>query len=205
MVMRKTPFERIRYPWASDVVSAADVQSMAQDIDQALVTTAKMASDFSRFASVVVQRAAAQSITKATSTAISFDTVTLNNGANSPLANGVWWAAGSPTRLTAPVACVVLASPSGGINFGSALGANGALQVTCQLNAGANAQGTKFNPTSAVTGQQWTSALTMWKLSAGDFLEMKMFWTGTPAGPFNTDTVIPPMLSLVMIALPSVP
>jgi hypothetical protein len=45
----------------------------------------------------------------------------------------------------------------------------------------------------------------MWKLVAGDFLELKMYWTGTPAGPFNTDTVVPPVLSLMMVALPSVP
>lgn len=203
--MRKTAYARLRYPWTSDVASSADVQSMAQDIDQALVTTAKMASDFSRLASVVVQRVAAQSITKATLTAISFDTVTENNGANSPLANGAWWAAGSPTRLTAPTACVVLACASGGINFGSALGANGALQVVFTLNAGANQQGTKFDPISTVTGQQWTSAMSMWKLAAGDFLEMKMLWTGTPAGPFSTDTVSPPVLSLMMVGLPSVP
>jgi hypothetical protein len=31
-----------------------------------------------------------------------------------------------------------------------------------------------------------------------------MFWTGTPAGPFNTDTVSPPTLSLMMVALPAV-
>src|SRR5919198_5186760 len=107
MVMRKTPYLRIRYPFTSDVVSATDVASLASDVDSALVTTAKMANDFSRFASVTVQRAAAQSLTKATLTAITMDTVKLNNGANSPLANGAWWAAGSPTRLTAPVGCVV--------------------------------------------------------------------------------------------------
>lgn len=206
--MRKTPYARIRYPWTSDVVSAADVQSMAQDVDQALVTTAKMANDFSRFASVVVQRAAAQSLTKGALTAISFDTVSLNNGANSPLANGSWFSAGSPTRLTAPTACVVLACGSGGINIGTALGVNGVIQATVALNGASAApgvQGTKWNPISTVTGQQWASAITMWKLVAGDFLELKMYWTGTPAGPFSTDTVVPPVLSLMMVALPSVP
>src|SRR5689334_488994 len=99
MTMRKTPYMRLRYPWASDVASAADVQSMAQDIDQALVQTATMAANFSRFSSVAVQRAAVQSIPKATVTAITFDTVALNNGANSPLANGSWYSSGSPTRL----------------------------------------------------------------------------------------------------------
>lgn len=207
MTMRKTPYARLRYPWTTDVVSAADVQSMAQDIDQALVTTAKMSTDFSRFASVSAKRAAAQSITKNTLTAITFDTVPLNNGANSPLANGAWWSSGSPTRLTAPVPCLVLASGSGGINIGSALGTSGVIQVTVALNGTSvtpGVQGSKWNPISTVTGQQWASALTMWKLAAGDYLELKMYWTGTPAGPFNTDTVIPPILSLMMIGLQTV-
>jgi len=204
MVMRKTPFERIDYPWASDTVSVADVQSMGNDIDAALVGTSKLASDFSLFASVVARRNAAQSLTKATLTAITFDSVTHNNGANSPLANGAWWAAGAPTRLTAPVACLVFASAAAGVNLGSALGASGVIEVTVRLN-GSQRQGSKWNPPSAVTGQQWASALTFWKLNAGDFIELMMFWNGTPAGPFNTDTVIPPMLSLSMVALQSVP
>jgi hypothetical protein len=206
--MRKTPYLRLRYPWTDDVVSAADVQSMAQDIDQALVSTANMAANFSRFASVAVQRSAAQSVAKGTLTAISFDTVALNNGANSPIANGAWFSSGAPTRLTAPTACVVLACGYGGINLGSALGTSGAVQVTVALNGATGSpgiQGTKWGPISTVTGQQWASAITMWKLVAGDFLELKMYWTGTPAGPFNTDTVIPPSLSLMMVALPTVP
>ena len=205
MSMRKTPYLRLRYPWASDVVSAADVQSMASDIDSALVTTAKQANDFSRFASVVARRTAAQSLTKATLTAISFDSVPLNNGANSPLANSPWWSAGAPTRLTAPVACVVFASGSGGVNLGSALGANGIIEVTTRLNGTTTRQGSKWNPPTALTGQVWTSGLAMWELSAGDYIELMMYWTGTPAGPFNTDTVAPPTLSLMMVALQSVP
>jgi hypothetical protein len=203
--MRKTPYQRLRYPWASDVVSVADVQSMANDIDQAIVTTQKYASDFSLMGSVVAKRNAALSLTKGALTAVSFDSITLNNGSDSPLANGNWWAAGNPTRLTAPVPCVVLASAFGGINIGSALGANGVIQVTVGLNGStAWQQGNKFSPISTVTGQVWTSALSMWPLNTGDYLELKLFWTGSPAGPFNTDTVVPPQLSLSMIALKSV-
>jgi hypothetical protein len=157
---------------------------------------------------VVVQRAAAQSIAKSTLAAITFDTLVLDNGVDSPLANGAWFSNSQPTRLTAPSPCVVLACGFGGINFGSALGTNGCLQVTVALNGATGApgvQGTKFNPISTVTGQQWASAISMWKLAAGDFLELKLFWKGTPAGPFNTDTVIPPSLSLMMVALPTVP
>ena len=207
MTMRKTPYQRIRYPWTDDVVAATDVQAMAQDIDQALVATQTLGASFSRFASVAVTRAAVQSIPRAALTTISFDTVALNNGANSSLANGAWFSAGSPTRLTAPVPCVVLAAGFGGINIGTALGTAGAIQVTVALNGasgGSGVQGEKWAPGSTTTGQQWTSALSMWKLVAGDFLELKMFWTGTPAGPFNTDTVSPPTLSLMMVALPAV-
>ncbi len=185
MVMRRTPYERLRYPWTDDVASAADVQSMAHDIDQALESTATLAANFSRFASVSVNRQATQSITKATLTTITFDTVALNNGANSPLSNGSWYSAGAPTRLTAPVPCVVLASAYGGMNFGSALGTSGILQLTIALNGATgapNVQGTKWGPVSTVTGQQWASAISMWKLVAGDFLELKYFWNGTPAG-----------------------
>lgn len=208
MTMRKTPNLRLRYPWTSDVVNVADVQAMAADIDQALVQTATLASTFSTFSSVVVKRNAVQSITKATLTAITFDTVSLNNGANSPLTNGAWYSSGAPTRLTAPTPCVVLATATGGMNFSTALGTSGCLQVTVALNGASVApgtQGNKWAPISSATGQQWTSALSMWKLAAGDFLELKMYWTGTPAGPFNTDAAFPPSLSLMMVALPSVP
>lgn len=207
MTMRKTPNLRLRYPWTSDVVSAADVQSMAQDVDQALVSTATLAANFSRFSSVTVVRNAVQSIAKGALPAIVFDTVAANNGVNSPLANGSWYNAANPSRLTAPSPCVVLACGSGGISLGSALGVNGVIEVVVALNGAVgapNVQGTKWAPLSAATGQQWASAITMWKLAAGDFLELKMFWTGTPAGPFNTDNVFPPTLSLMMVALPTV-
>ncbi len=206
--MRKTPYLRLRYPWTDDVVSAADVQSTAADIDQALINTATMAANFSRFASVAVTRSTVQSITKATLTAITFDTVVLNNGVDSPLSNGSWFNIGSPTRLTAPTACVVVAVGFGGMNLGSALGTSGCVQVVVALNGASAApgvQGTKWAPVSTVTGQQWATPITMWKLAAGDFLELKMFWTGTPVGPINTDNVIPPSLSLMMVALPTVP
>lgn len=205
--MRRTPYLRLRYPWTDDVVSATDVQSMAQDIDQGLVATATLAANFTRLSSVSVSRGAVQSITKGTLTTITFDTVGLNNGANSPLANGSWYNAAAPTRLTAPAPCVVLATAFAGINLGSALGTAGCIQATIALNGATgapNVQGTKWGPISTVTGQQWASAISMWKLAAGDFLELKMFWTGTPAGPFNTDNVIPPTLSLLMVGLPTV-
>lgn len=208
MTMRKTPNLRLRYPWTDDAVSAADVQSMANDIDATLVQTATLASSFSRFASVGVSRSTAQSIVKNTITAITFDTVAINNGANSPLSNGAWFSLAAPTRLTAPTACVVLAVGFGGISIGTALGVNGAIEATVALNgasAAPNIQGSKYGPVSTVTGQQWATAVTMWKLAAGDFLEMKMFWTGTPVGPFNTDTAISPSLSLMMVGLPTVP
>lgn len=211
MTTRKTPFQRIHYPWATDVVSAFDIQAMGSDIDQALVQTANMAATFSKFSSVIVRRkASVQSLTKATLTAISMDTTTpvLDNGANSPVANGAWFNSANPTRLTAPSPCIVLVTASGGINFTSVPGTAGCVQITVALNGATTApgvQGTKYSPYSTITGQIWTSALTMWKLNAGDFLEMKMFWTGTPAGPLNTDANLPPTLSLMMVGLPVVP
>lgn len=207
--MRKTPFLRLRYPWTSDVVSAGDLESMAQDIDAALVQTATMAGNFSKLSSVVVQRVAAQSITKGTLTAISFDTAVLDNGTDSPLANGPWFNAAAPTRLTAPSPCVVLASGITNIIAGTALGTSGCVQTSITLNgasSGNGMQGSKWGPVSTDTGYQASSAISMWKLAAADFLELKTFWTGTPAGPFNTSaTNQVPTLSLMMIALPSVP
>jgi len=207
MTMRKTPYQRIRYPWASDTVSAADLQSMGADVDQALVQTLNMANNFSKMATVLVQRVAAQSLTKGTLTTVSFDTVQRDGGANSPLANGAWYNSASPTRLTAPAPCVVLASGVGGVNFTAAAGSGNCVQVTVALNgatAAPNVQGSKYALASTGTGVGATSALTMWKLATGDYLELKMYWTGTPAGPLNTDTTFPPTLALMMVALPSV-
>jgi hypothetical protein len=207
MVMRITPYSHIRYPWASDVVNPADVQSMGADIDQALVQTANLANDFSRFPTVVAKRVAAQSLTKGSLTAITFDNV-IDNGANSPVSNGAWWSAGTPTRLTAPLACVVMAIGTGGVNSTSAWGSPAAIQITVALNGASTTpgvQGAKYSPISTQIGQEWQSAMTLWNLAKGDYLELKMYWTGTPAGPFNTDTAIIPTLSLAMVALPSVP
>jgi hypothetical protein len=207
MTMRQTPFQRIRYPWASDVVNAADVDSMGADIDQALVNTANLANDFSKYSTVVAKRVAAQSITKNTLTALTFDSV-IDNGANSPVANGAWWSASNPTRLTAPVSCVVMAIATGGVNATSAFGTPAALQVTVALNGASGlpgVQGSKYGPFSTQTGQVWGSAMTVWSLTKGDYLEFKIYWVGTPAGPFNTDTALPPTLSLAMVALPAVP
>lgn len=209
MTMRKTPYQRIRYPWASDTVSAADVQAMASDVDRALVQTANMASNFSRMASVVVQRTTTQSLTKGTLTAITFDTpAKLDNGTNSPQANGAWFSSATPTRLTAPTACVVLASAMGGVNFTSSGGTSTCVQVTVAINGGTaapNVQGSKWWPLSTQSGNQYGAVLSMWKMNAGDYLELKMYWTGSQTGPFNTDTTFPPTLALMMVALPAVP
>lgn len=208
MTMRRTPFEGIRYPWMSDTVNAADVQSMGSDIDQSLVQTANLAADFSRFSTVVVRRAAAQSIIKATLSTISFDTVSRDNGAASPLAAGAWWNASQPTRLTAPAACVVLAVANGGVNATGNFGSPAAIQVMVSLNGATgvpNVQVMKYSPLSTRSGQHWCSVLSMWRMNQGDYLEMRYYWTGTPAGPFNTDTTYPPTLSLMQVALPSVP
>jgi hypothetical protein len=212
MTMRKTPYLRLRYPWASDVVNAADVQSMAADIDQALVNTANMAASVFHQSSVIVQRVAAQSITKATLTTITFDTLVLDNGTDSPLANGAWWSAGSPTRLTAPSPCVVLATGIGALTSGSAMGTSAAVQTTITKNgasSGNDMQGSKYGPLSTDSGYQATSALSMWKLNAGDYLELKVYWTGGIAGPINTQTpssgLSVPTLALMMVALPTVP
>lgn len=207
MTMRKTPYERIRYPWASDVVTAADVQSMGADIDQALIQTQGLANAFSKMACAVVQRKAAQSITASTVTTVTMDTVILNNGSNSPFSNTPWYSASAPSRLTAPVPCVVAATGTVGINFTAAVGSVNALQCMICLNGATgapNVQGSKWSAPATASGQQWAVAASMWYLNAGDYLELKTYWRGTPAGPLNTDTVFPPTLSVAMIALPAV-
>ena len=141
--------------------------------------------------------------------AISFDGVQYDNGANSALANGAWWSAGNPTRLTAPTACVVLAIGNAMLNFTVAPGTPAVIQGTVSINGGSgapNVQGGKYPPVNNVVGQTWVpSIMSMWKLNAGDYLEWKVYWTGTAAGPFNTDTGFPAALSVMMVALPSVP
>lgn len=209
MTSRYTPFQGIHYPFTSDVVNPVDVQTTGADIDQALIRTATLANDFSKFGSVIARRSAAQNITKATLTAITFDNVTNDNGANSPLSNGAWWNAANPTRLTAPVPCVVIAIGYGSLIWSGAAGSPSVFQVTVSLN-GASAspgiQGSKYGPASTQSGQMFSSAISMWKLNAADYLELKLFWTGTPAGPLPTETTsFGPRMSLMMVALPSVP
>lgn len=208
MTMRRTPYEKIRYPWTTDVASAADVATMAADIDQSLVQTANLAANFAKFSSVNAQRTTTLSISRAVLTTVTFTGVTLDNGSDSPLAGAPWWSAAAPTRLTAPVACVVLAVGFVGMNFTAVQGTSGSLEVAVSVNGGTgapNIQGSKYTIISGATGQHWTSAMTMWKLAAGDYLELRVWWTGSGAGPYNTDTVIPPSLSVMQVALPTVP
>jgi hypothetical protein len=207
MAVRRTPFQRIRYPWTADTVSVSDIQSMASDIDQSLVQTAALANNFVRFSSVIVRRTATQSIAKGSLTAISFDTVVADNGTDSPLANGPWYAAANPTRLTAPAPCVVLAVATAGVNQVASWGSSAALQATIALNGASGVpgvQGSKYNPPSTMSGQTPAAVTSMWRLVAGDYLELKLFWTGAPAGPINTDATFWPQLSLMVVALPSV-
>jgi len=210
MTMRQTPFQRIRYPWTTDTVNVADVQSMGADIDQALVQTATMAANFSRFSSVIAKRSgSAQSVAKGTLTTVSFDSVQYDNGASSATANGLWWNAGNPTRLTAPAPCIVMAVGNAMINFTSSPGTPAVVQGTISINGqngSPGVQGGKYTPVVNVGGQNWVpSILSMWKMAAGDYLEWKVYWTGTPTGPFNLDTGFPASLSVAVVALPSVP
>jgi hypothetical protein len=208
MTMRRTPYEKIRYPWTSDVAAATDLQAMAADIDQSLVQTASLAANFAKFSSVTAQRTTTLSINKATLTTLTFTGVLLDNGTDSPLAGGAWWDAAAPTRLTAPVPCVVLASAFAGMNFTAVQGTSGSMEVAVSVNGGTaapNIQGTRYAIISGATGQHWASALTMWKLNKGDYLELRIWWTGSGAGPYNSDNVLPPQLSIMQVALPTVP
>lgn len=210
MTMRKTPFMRLRYPWASDVVSVADVQSLGADIDQALVQTANLGLTFPKMPSVIVRKNAAQSITASTVTTVTMDTIIVDNGPNSPVLNSAAWynSAASTSRLTAPFPCVVLAQGGVGINFTAAVGSVNAVQCMICINGGTgapNVQGSKFSAISTISGVVYANAVGMWKLNTGDYLELKTFWRGTPAGPLNTDTNTPPQLALSVVALPTVP
>lgn len=205
--MRKTPYMRLRYPFGSDVVNPVDVQTTAADMDQAMVGVANLQFEFPRLASVYAARNnSVLSVAKATVVTIPFDTLIRDTGTGSPASNGAWYSNANPSRMTAPVPCVVLAVGSLELILGSALGANGAIEAIIALNGATTYPGiqeTKWNPSSADTGNQTVQLMSMWKLNAGDFLELKVRWTGTPAGPLNVNNLGNTFMQIIMVALPT--
>lgn len=192
--MRQTPYRGIRYPFTGDVVDPVAIQTEAQDIDQALVNDDQLRAEAFRRNSVNVFTSAQTSLAKGVASAISWANVSGGqNGANGIPGYANWWAAGSPTRFTAPGACLVYATASLQLNATAAMGAGGYFEVFFAKNgAGAtpNIQLNKAQPLNN-TGIWTVSCVveSMWVMAAGDYLEVKAQWSGTPAGPLLTSTL----------------
>lgn len=204
--MRQTPYRGIRYPYASDVVDPVALQTEAQDIDQALVNDDQLRTEAFRRSSASVYLSGTPSLTKATITTISWTGLApgSQNGANGIPGYANWWSSGSPTRFTAPGACLAYATANVALAATSALGATGFFEVFFGKNGSTsrpNIQSNKTQPLNNTSAWQ-VSCVTesLWSLVAGDYLEVKVRWSGSPAGPFPIATTT--YASIQVVAVP---
>lgn len=204
MTIRVTPYRRLRYPCVDSVVDVNDLAKMVNDIDAALLSDDKARTDALRMPGASVYTFSTTSLTKNINTTLSFDTVNYNNGASGGFGTANWWAASpSPTRMTAPYACLVLAYGYAPLNITSSLGTNGFYTLGIYKNGSVVAPNfvtNKIQGPAAGTGLARNSVFGMMALNAGDYLELRALWNGTPAGPMSTD--IPSSFGVQMLGVP---
>lgn len=207
MSARLTPYRQFRYPFTSDTIDAVSIQTLAEDIDQALVDDDKLRTDAFRLSSAQVAQSGTPSITKATITAITWNGTTgPNNGANGAFGTSAWWSSTTnPSRLTAPASCLVYATAAATFDPGASLGANGFFELMITKNGATlqpNIQTAKYQCPIPSPGLGQVPAVieSLWSLVAGDYLEAKVLWSGTPAGPLPLAAFA--NMGVVMIAVP---
>lgn len=192
---RTTPYRGIRYPLSGEVVDQAAIQTMAQDIDQALVNDDMLRTEGFRRSSLMVYTTASINLPKSALVPITWTTASWQDGANGIPSFASWWSASTnPTRFTAPSACLVHATANAGISNPS-LGSGGFFEIFFYKNGSAstpNLQANKSNqPNYAVTVES------MWAMSAGDYIECGVLWNGSPAGPLTTSGATVGWLSVI--------
>lgn len=207
MVSRVTPFRRLRYPFNTNVVDPVDIQKLATDIDGALNTDDKLRTDaFRRSGATVARTGSNASFTKNTLTTVTWDSGNPNNGANGGFGTAAWWSSTTnPSRLTAPTACLVYAAAYVQLDAtAGAMGTNGYFELMIAKNGATAQPQIQAHKYPAAPGSS-TSAIeasveSLWSLAAGDYLEAKGIWNGTPAGPLLS---VPfPSMDVWMIAVP---
>lgn len=178
MMPGQTPYRSIRYPLATEVADPAAMQLLAADIDAALQYVQQVLT-WSQTRSYAIG-SAAPNLAKTTTANFNL-TVNTDRGTQGP-GGAPYWAAGLPTRLTAPATGLYMAwgtftngtLPSAGTSVVRAqIQKNGANPVT-------SSQGGRNGPPIA-------SLIQMWQLNAGEYLQFGGWWNGTPAGPLVMD------------------
>jgi len=110
-----TPYRKIRYPLVGEVVDAAAVQNMAADMNTVLTASALAANRSTHRSSVRAVYTGSPTIVKNTLTVVTFGTPLWDNGALGP-GGAAYWAAGSPTRFTAPATGLYCATGSAALD-----------------------------------------------------------------------------------------
>lgn len=197
-----TPYKNIRVPVTGNVVDAADWQTTATDINTVL-TASKTLHDVAVRRSSVSAFNSGQSIVKNTQTVISYavgvgggigwDTGLLGPGA------AAYWSNANPTRLTAPATGLYLATLYLGVPFGT-LSTTNILQPTIGKNGSFAAPNlvTDKQAGTAVRAPDKVTTCVLYAMTAGDYLEGRVYWNGTPAGPLALSATF----QLAQVALP---
>lgn len=174
-----TPYRKIPYPLAGEVISDATIKSMANTMTSALLTTQQTAV-FSQSKSSISGVVGAN-VAKATDTypslAVNWDT-----GKSGP-GGAAFWSSANPTRLTAPVAGLYVYGADASCSFTA--GCSVAQWVKALVRkGGATVVGQDMQacrggtyPIAAIKGAVF--------LTAGQYVEFGVRWSGTEAGPLS--------------------
>lgn len=190
-----TPFRAYRVPSSPNVVDAAEVAAMAADINADMITINGLRLAATRRSGANLSVAGStQNIVKNTQTVVTYAAPaagpSFDNGATGGIGASAYWASGTPTRLTVPAGAggLYLArfwiSLNGWAGAGTntqrvSMGRNGSFAVPDLWQANMFANNATFNLPQGV------SVESLVLLNAGDYMESRVYWNGTPAGPFQ--------------------
>lgn len=189
MTTRPTPGKGIRYPVASSTVDAADLQTMANDLDGMFTADDTLRQNALRRPSCYLRGTAAASVAKATQTTFSFDTIDWDN-----TGGAVNLGAGAPAnqRITPNIAGIWYVWGYVELNTASASGMT-TWEVTVSKNGlltNPNYYRTKIiGALSPLWGTLPAQSGGLMQMNGTtDYFNLIAFWNGTPAGPFNTSS-----------------
>lgn len=190
-----TPFRNYRVPSSPNVTDVAEVAAMAGDIDTDMLALNTMRRAATRRSGATVSVAGStQNIVKNTNTVVTYASPAagpvFDNGAGGGVGAAAYWSSGQPTRLTVPAGAGGLYMARFWISLNGWSGAGTNTQRVFMGRNGSFAapdlwQANEFANNATYNLPQGVAVQSLVLLSAGDYMESRVYWNGTPAGPFQ--------------------
>jgi len=177
-----TPYRQIPFPLIGDTINDADIKAMAARMD-AVLTTSQQNALYARAGSSFAGSWSGTSVAKATATYPNL-TVGWDTGASGP-GGAAFWSSGTPSRLVAPTTGLYLVAGEMSVSW------NDPISGTPQYVKGLiRRQGTTlvgWDDQRAV-GSSYADIVvkSLVYLTAGQYIEVGVQWSGSEAGPLGT-------------------